>query len=150
MALSNRYDALTKNTKGLESTEGLPLVVEIIPGTAGEGQGLLRAFQPGEYDLKRTTPAALMHQIMSKPESVFDSRVIDRLNREGTNHLFVGRKAHRVTTQCLADYAELRSEDGQQYVYLLLRSIKPQEGGHARSFDRRPGGALKGPTLSSS
>ena len=40
MALSNRYDALSMNTKGLESTEGLPLVVEIIPGTAGDSENL--------------------------------------------------------------------------------------------------------------
>ena len=129
--------------------EKLPLVVEVIPGTAGEGQGLLRAYDFGSYDLSRASAARLIQDAMAAAESVSDARIIERLAREGSQHVYVGRRAVRPGADGLLDHAEIRTEEGKKFVYIQLRTIKPQEGGNADTDDERSSSALAGARASS-
>jgi hypothetical protein len=103
----------------------LPLVVEILPGQAGEG--LLTVFEPGSYEGKAL--ADLCQQMLKRRDwSIEERQVLDDIHRQlqGGKLLAKGRD---LQAQAL-DYARLeQSEVGENYFYVPVRAIKPQEGG---------------------
>jgi hypothetical protein len=103
----------------------LPLVVEILPGQAGEG--LLGVFEPGSYEDKPLFE--ICQQMLARRDwSIEERQILDDIQRQlqGGKLLAKGRD-----TQAQAlDYARLeQSEAGENYLYVAVRAIKPQEGG---------------------
>jgi hypothetical protein len=103
----------------------LPLVVEILPGQAGEG--LLEVFEPGRYEGQRLHE--LCQQILARRDwSIEERQILEDIQRQlrGGKLLAKGRD-----TQAPAlEYARLeQSEEGESYFYVPVRAIKPQEGG---------------------
>jgi hypothetical protein len=103
----------------------LPLVVEILPGQAGEG--LLGVFESGSYEGKPL--AELCQQMLERQDwSIEERQILDDIHRQlqGGKLLAKGRDTH---AQAL-EYARLeQSEEGENYFYVPVRAIKPQEGG---------------------
>ena len=103
----------------------LPLVVEILPGQAGEG--LLAIFDPGSYEERAL--ADLCEEILARREwSIEERQVLEDIHRQlqGGKLLARGRD---LRDPPLA-YARLEeTEAGEAYWYVPVRAIKPQEGG---------------------
>ena len=120
---------LQKERRPEERREKLPLVLEILPGQAGEG--LVVVFEPGSYehrDLRELCDEALNRQNLSIEEQV----ILEDINRQlqGGKLLFRGQE---VKGSPLALAAIEETEAGERYNYVPVRAIKPQEGGAWRS-----------------
>ena len=120
---------LQKEQRPEERREKLPLVLEILPGQAGEG--LVVVFEPGSYehrDLRELCDEALNRQNLSIEEQV----ILEDINRQlqGGKLLFRGQE---VKGSPLALAAIEETEAGERYNYVPVRAIKPQEGGGRRS-----------------
>ncbi len=103
----------------------LPLVLEIIPGQAGEG--LIDIYEPGSYEgqsLRKLCEKTLGR----KNWSIEEQQVLEDIKRQ----LVGGRllcKGQQIEGMAL-DYAALeQTEMGEKYLYVPIRAIKPQEGG---------------------
>jgi hypothetical protein len=105
----------------------LPLVVEILPGQAGEG--LLAVFEPGSYEGKPLYD--LCHQMLERRDwSIEERQILEDIKRQlqGGKLLAKGRD----TQAPVLEYARLEeSEAGETYFYVPVRAIKPQEGGNS-------------------
>jgi len=108
----------------------LPLVLEILPGQAGEG--LVDIYPPGSYEGK--SPQELCDLFLRKTDwSLEEQIIIDDIRRQldGGKLLFKGREL----TGAASDLAEPEvTQEGEEYLYLPIRAIKPQEGGLTKSF----------------
>lgn len=106
----------------------LSLVIEIMPGQAGEG--LIEIYEPGRYEDKELRK--LCDQILSQKDwSIEESQILEEINRqlEGGKLLCRGREIDGRAR----DYAVVeQTEAGEQYLYIPIRAIKPQEGGGDR------------------
>jgi hypothetical protein len=105
--------------------QSLPLVVEILPGQAGEG--LLAVFEPGSFEGKELHD--LCQQMLARRDwSIEERQILEDIQRQlrGGKLLAKGRD-----TQAPAlEYARLeQSEEEETYFYVPVRAIKPQEGG---------------------
>jgi hypothetical protein len=103
----------------------LPLVVEILPGQAGEG--LLEVFEAGSYETKKL--GDLCQQMLERHDwSIEERQILDDIQRQlqGGKLLAKGRN----TQSPVLEYVRLEeSEEGERYFYIPVRAIKPQEGG---------------------
>jgi len=103
----------------------LPLVVEIIPGQAGEG--LIEVHEPGHYEDKSLQE--LCARMLAKNNwSLEDLQVLEDIQRQldGGRLLTKGREIGGAVQQ----YAALEETSaGEKYLYVAVRAIKPQEGG---------------------
>jgi hypothetical protein len=108
-----------------EMHQVLPLVVEIIPGQAAEG--LIDIFEPGSYEGR--TLRKLCDSTLNKREWTIEERIImEDINRQlqGGKLLCRGREIEGSAL----DYAiSEQTEAGEEYLYVPVRVIKPQEGG---------------------
>ncbi len=108
-----------------EQQKVLPLVVEIIPGQAAEG--LIDIFEPGSYEGR--TLRKLCDSTLNKREWTIEEQIImEDINRQlqGGKLLCRGREIEGSAT----DYAvSEQTEAGEEYLYVPIRVIKPQEGG---------------------
>jgi hypothetical protein len=100
-------------------------VVEIIPGQAAEG--LIDIFEPGSYEGR--TLRKLCDSTLSKREWTIEEQIImEDINRQlqGGKLLCRGREIEGSAM----DYAvSEQTEAGEEYLYVPIRVIKPQEGG---------------------
>ncbi len=105
----------------------LPLVLELIPGQAGEG--LIEVHEPGSYDVPSLRK--LCERLLSRTNwSVEEQQVLEDIKRqlEGGRLLCRGRSVDGAAL----DYAVVEeTEAGEKYLYVPVRAIKPQEGGAA-------------------
>ncbi|MEW6387695.1 MAG: hypothetical protein AB1491_09305 [Thermodesulfobacteriota bacterium] len=103
----------------------LPLVLEIIPGQAGEG--LIDIYEPGSYEGK-TLQELCDETLNRKTWSIEERQVIEDINRqlEGGRLLFKGQAIQEKGVE--GAQLEL-TQAGEPYLYLPVRAIKPQEGG---------------------
>jgi len=103
----------------------LPLVVEILPGQAGEG--LLAVFEPGSYESKSLHD--LCQQMLERRDwSIEERQILEDIQRQLQGGKLLARG--RDTQAQALDYARLeQSEAGENYFYVPVRAIKPQEGG---------------------
>ena len=103
----------------------LPLVVEILPGQAGEG--LLAVFEPGSYEGKALYD--LCQQMLERRDwSIEERQILEDIQRQLTGGKLLA-KGRDTQAQAL-DYVRLeQSEAGENYFYVPVRAIKPQEGG---------------------
>ncbi|MBW1951549.1 MAG: GNAT family N-acetyltransferase [Deltaproteobacteria bacterium] len=101
------------------------LVIEIMAGQAGEG--LIEIFEPGSYEGKPLRK--LCEETLSKTNwSIEEQQVLEDIKRQlaGGKLLCRGREVDGKAR----DYAEVQeTEVGEQYLYVPVRAIKPQEGG---------------------
>jgi hypothetical protein len=103
----------------------LPLVVEILPGQAGEG--LIEVFEPGSYEGKSLQE--LCERILAKGNwSIEDLQVLEDIHRQldGGRLLTKGGGIGGPAEK----YAIFeQTPAGENYRYVAVRAIKPQEGG---------------------
>lgn len=103
----------------------LPLVIEIIPGQAGEG--LIDVYEPGSYEGQSLRK--LCEKVLSKTHwSIEEQQVLDDVKRQldGGRLLCKGGGIDRA----VLEYAVLEeTEKGEKYLYVAVRALKPQEGG---------------------
>ena len=103
----------------------LPLVLEIIPGQAGEG--LIDIYEPGSYEGQSLRK--LCEKMLGKKDwSIEERQILEDINRQldGGRLLCRGKEIEGLAL----DYAVLEeTEIGEKYLYVPIRAIKPQEGG---------------------
>ena len=103
----------------------LPLVVEIIPGQAGEG--LIDVYEPGSYEGQSLWK--LCEKTLSRTKwSIEEQQILDDIRRQldGGRLLSKGGTIDRAALE----YAVLEeTEQGEKYLYTAVRALKPQEGG---------------------
>jgi hypothetical protein len=106
----------------------LPMVLEIIPGQAGEG--LIDVYEPGSYEGQSLWK--LCEKTLKKKDwSIEEQQVLEDITRQldGGRLLCRGRQLEGTAR----DYATLeQTEAGESYLYVPIRAIKPQEGGLVR------------------
>ena len=103
----------------------LPLVLEIIPGQAGEG--LVVVLEPGSYE--SSTLRELCDQALKRPDySIEERQILEDIKRQlkGGKLLCQGRDID-APVQAFGTVEETAA--GEAYVYVPVRAIKPQEGG---------------------
>jgi hypothetical protein len=104
----------------------LPLVVEVLPGQAGEG--LIDIFEPGSYE--GLPVRELVFKTLSKKSwSIEEKQILDDIQRQlsGGKLLIRGKEIQGTAL----DHALVeQTEDGERYLYISVRAIKPQEGGY--------------------
>ena len=103
----------------------LPLVMELIPGQAGEG--LIGVHEPGGYEA--LSLRTLYEKLLKRTNwSVEEQQVLEDVRRQldGGRLLCRGRPVDGTAL----DYAVVEeTEAGERYLYVPVRAIKPQEGG---------------------
>ena len=103
----------------------LPLILEIIPGQAGEG--LIDLYEPGSYEGQLLRK--LCEKTLGKRNwSIEEQQIVKDINRQldGGRLLCRGREIEAT----VLGYAVVEeTEAGEKYLYVPMRAIKPQEGG---------------------
>jgi len=108
-----------------EEEEVLPLVVEIMPGQAGEG--LVDIFQPGSYEGKPLRK--LCETTLNKKDlSIEEQLILEDINRQLKGGKFLSR-GQDIESTALSYAVEEQTEAGEKYLYIPIRAVKPQEGG---------------------
>jgi hypothetical protein len=108
----------------------LPLVLEIIPGQAGEG--LIDINEPGTYE-GQSLWKLCEKMLARKNWSIEEQQVLEDIKRQldGGRLLCRGRQIEGMAL----DYAALEeTEAGEKYLYVPVRAVKPQEGGRTRTI----------------
>lgn len=111
----------------------LPLVLEIIPGQAGEG--LIDIYEPGSYEGQSLWK--LCEKTLDKKNwSIEEQQILEDIKRQldGGRLLCRGR---RIEGTALDHAALEETEAGERYLYVPIRAIKPQEGGLTRAIRER-------------
>lgn len=105
----------------------LPLVFEILPGQAGEG--LLDVFEPGTYGHKSIRE--LVDGTLARENwSVEERQLVEEIRRQ----LFGGKlliKGREVRGSVMEHVSLEETDEGERYLYVAVRAVKPQEGGAA-------------------
>jgi len=116
---------LEKVLKTEEEEQMLPLVIEIMPGQAGEG--LVDIYQPGSYEGKPLRE--LCQSTLSKKNlSIEEQLILEDIQRQLNGGKLLSR-GQDVDSMAPA-YAVLEeTEAGEKYLYVPIRAIKAQEGG---------------------
>jgi hypothetical protein len=124
-------DAETKKALQLDEVEKLlPLVLEVMPGHAAEG--LIDIYEPGSYEgksLRKLCDRTLNKKNLSIEEQLIVEDIIRQL--EGGKLLCRGQE---IEGTALEYAVSEETEKGEKYLYVPVRAIKPQEGGHNRQF----------------
>ena len=113
-----------------EAEQLLPLVIEVLPGQAGEG--LVDIYQPGAYEGKSLR--ILCESTLKKKDlSIEEQLILEDINRQLDGGKFLSR-GQEIDNRAL-DYAVIeKTEAGEKYLYVPIRAIKPQEGGSSISL----------------
>ncbi len=119
------FDLEKESQKQEEPQQSLPLVIEILPGQAGIG--LIDIFQPGSYEQKSLRE--LCDKVLNKRDwGIEDRETLESINRQLDGGILLS-KGKTVDGGAL-EYADVEeTEEGEQYFYVPVRAIKPQEGG---------------------
>jgi len=114
-----KYEKITNLPK-----EDLPLVVEIMPGQAREG--LIQVLQPNEYKGKKIEE--IVKITLEKPVNIEDKNIVEKVKEEldGGKILYNNRETEGDISKYLV---KEKTENGEEYYYVGLRAIRPQEGG---------------------
>lgn len=103
----------------------LSLVLEIIPGQAGEG--LIDVYEPGSYEEQSLWK--LCEKTLSRKDwSIEEQQILEDIRRQldGGRLLCRGQQIEGTAV----NYAAIEeTEAGEKYLYVPIRAIKPQEGG---------------------
>jgi hypothetical protein len=108
-----------------EAEQLLPLVIEVLPGQAGEG--LVDIYQPGAYEGKSLRN--LCESTLKKKNLTIEERLIlEDINRQLDGGKFLSR-GQEIDNRALEYAVVEKTEAGEKYLYVPIRAIKPQEGG---------------------
>ncbi len=103
----------------------LPLVIEIMPGQAGEG--LIDVYEAGSFE--GLSLRKLCEKTLGKTQwSIEEQQIFDDIKRQldGGRLLCKGGDIDRAALE----YAVLEvTEKGEKYLYVAVRALKAQEGG---------------------
>lgn len=116
---------LDRDAEKEEKHEVLPLVVEIMPGQAAEG--LIDIYEPGRYEGKSLRD--LCGETLGKTGwSIEERQIVEDVERQlERGKLLSGGVG--IDGSAL-EYAVLEeTEEGEKYLYVPVRAIRPQEGG---------------------
>ena len=114
-----------KDLKTEEEQQVLPLVIEIMPGQAGEG--LVDIYQPGSYEGKSLRQ--LCQKMLDKKDlSIEEQLVLEDIQRQLKGGKFLSR-GQDIDSMAQAYAVMEETEAGEKYLYIPVRAIKPQEGG---------------------
>jgi hypothetical protein len=127
MAEEGGMTELRSEVERKKREQPLPLVVEIMPGQAGEG--LLEVFEPGSYEGKELHD--LCQQMLERRDwSIEERQILEDIQRQLRGGKLLARG--RDTQSPAMEYARVEhSEEGETYFYVPVRAIKPQEGGNS-------------------
>jgi len=108
----------------------LPLVLELIPGQAGEG--LIDVHEPGSYEDQSLRK--LCERLLGRTNwSLEEQHVLEDVRRQLAGGRLLCRG--RYIDGAALDHAVVEeTEAGEKYLYIPVRVIKPQEGGAAASL----------------
>lgn len=108
-----------------EAEQLLPLVIEVMPGQAGDG--LVDIYQPGTYEGRSLR--MLCESILDKKDlSIEEQLILEDINRQLDGGKLLSRGQD--IDSAAMDYAVIEeTEAGEKYFYVPVRAIKPQEGG---------------------
>jgi hypothetical protein len=103
----------------------LPLVVEIIPGQAGEG--LIEVYEPGDYEGRSLQE--LCNRMLAKTNwSIEELQVLEDIQRQLDGGRLLTKSGG--IGSAAQEYATLEETAAREkYFYIAVRAIKPQEGG---------------------
>ena len=103
----------------------LPLVLEIIPGQAAEG--LIDIYEPGSFE--DLPLRELCTRTLNRTDwSIEERQILEDIRRQLDGGRLLCR-GHAIEGTAL-DFAEVQeTEAGEQYLYVAVRVVKPQEGG---------------------
>ncbi len=108
-----------------EEEQLLPLVIEVMPGQAGEG--LVDVYQPGAYEGKSLRKLCEI-TLKKKDLTIEEQLILEDINRQLDGGKFLSRGQEIDST--VLEYAVIEeTEAGEKYLYVPIRAIKPQEGG---------------------
>ncbi|MBU0666921.1 MAG: hypothetical protein ABIC91_08600 [Nanoarchaeota archaeon] len=116
-----------KQTANQTLEQRLPLVLEIIPGQAAEG--LVDIYDPGTYE--QTELRTLVNKTLNKEHAVEDAQIATEVRKQlqGGKLLYNGEEIHSKAI----DYGVIeKTTQGEEYLYVRLKAIEPQEGGYLR------------------
>jgi hypothetical protein len=114
-----------KDLKTEEEQQVLPLVIEIMPGQAGEG--LVDIYQPGSYEGKSLRQ--LCQKTLDKKDlSIEEQLILEDIQRQLKGGKFLSR-GQDIDSMAQAYAVMEETEAGEKYLYIPVRAIKPQEGG---------------------
>ena len=114
-----------KALKTEEEEQVLPLVIEIMPGQAGEG--LVDIYQPGSYEGKPLRKLC-QNTLGKKDLSIEEQLILEDIQRQLNGGKLLSR-GQEIDSMAPA-YAVLEeTEAGEKYFYVPIRAIKAQEGG---------------------
>ena len=117
-----------KALKAEEEQQVLPLVIEIMPGQAGEG--LVDIYQPGSYEGKSLRQ--LCQKTLDKKDlSIEEQLILEDIERQLKGGKFLSR-GQDIDSMPQAYAVMEETEAGEKYLYIPVRAIKPQEGGAAQ------------------
>lgn len=116
---------LKESRKTNEVHELLPLVVEIIPGQAAEG--LIDIYEPGSFE-GQTLRKLCDNTLSKKKWSIEEQIIIEDIRRQldGGRLLCRGKEIEGTAREYAVSE---QTEAGEEYLYVPIRVIKPQEGG---------------------
>ena len=122
-------DAEVKKTIEIDKAEKLlPLVLEIIPGHAAEG--LIDIYEPGSYEGKSLRK--LCDRTLNKKNlSIEKQLIVEDVTRQLNGGKLLSR-GQEIEGTALEYAVSEQTEAGEKYLYVPIRAIKPQEGGHNR------------------
>ena len=108
-----------------EAEQLLPLVIEVLPGQAGEG--LVDIYQPGSYEGKSLR--TLCESTLDKKDySIEEELILEDIKRQLDGGKFLSR-GQEIDSSALEYAVVEETEAGEKYLYVPIRAIKPQEGG---------------------
>ena len=108
-----------------EEEQVLPLVIEIMPGQAGEG--LVDIYHPGSYEGKPLRKLC-QNTLNKKDLSIEEQLILEDINRQLDGGKFLSR-GQEIDNMAPAYAVIEETEAGEKYLYVPVRAIKPQEGG---------------------
>jgi hypothetical protein len=123
---NNMVDLESKRALQPEKREQvLSLVLEIIPGQAGEG--LIDIYEPGSYQGKSLRK--LLDQTLRKASwTIEELQILEDINRQLDGGRLLCR-GQEIQGTPLEHAAIEETEAGEKYLYVPVRAIKAQEGG---------------------
>jgi len=123
--MHNRMAELKKALQAEIVEQVLSLVLEIIPGQAGEG--LIDVYELGSYEGQSLWK--LCEKTLSRKDwSIEEQQIVEDIRRQldGGRLLCRGQQIEGTAI----NYAAIEeTEAGEKYLYVPIRAIKPQEGG---------------------
>ena len=108
-----------------EEEQMLPLVIEILPGQAGEG--LVDIYQPGSYEGKPLRKLC-QNTLGKKNLTIEEQLILEDIQRQLDGGKFLSR-GQEIDSMAPAYAVVEETEAGEKYLYVPIRAIKPQEGG---------------------